>query len=322
MEQLQTKQEIAQTSIPQVQQLSKEQSLPPQRKLPEKIYRSRIEGIAPLICKDSINLEPNPILVRTVPYQWTFDEQAGDSIVVVPAGGTVSRVMTNDYAGPVMVKYLMGLATNQNLLINILDNQYGSYMMNQPIYYGTIIGTGNFPFELSDYLFVTRSQILRYDLTDLSLAPNTVRLVNDSFRLYFPAEETLFNRLSEANKISRNYFYTTDQQVTLVVSAAIQSFFITFINVADFMWNRTTFISDGAFRARIVNVATGITYTNGWIHSSMFGGNAQNYKDFEAMFICRGSQLRIDFVNLSLLPNRVFLTLTGMNYYYDRRSQV
>jgi hypothetical protein len=137
-------------------------------------------------------------------------------------------------------------------------------------------------------------------------------------RYYFQVEDEVLEKLSEASKKSRLYFYTTDRDVTLPVGAAVQTEAIKIINEADFMLYRITSEQTGDFLIRITNTNTGYRLMNGWIHSSMFAGNAQNYLDIEPMLIQRQALLKIELINLHTLPNTVYLTFSGANYYTER----
>jgi hypothetical protein len=285
-----------------------------------RIYRDNIRNIAPLISAKTGNVvcpDMNPLLKRIIPYQMVFDESGGDSVVAVAANGTATARMSVDESGPVLVEKFKGNATDTNYTVNIFDTQYQRYLMNRPIHAETIIGTGPFPFELPEPFLVNRNHALITDITNLSVLPNNIRHNFESYRFYYDKiEEELFYKMSEANKISRNYFYTTNTEVSLAVGGAIQTFQLKIINDADFMMYRITTKQDGAFRVKMQNLATGYSFSNSWVHSADFGGNSRNYMDFRvSVLMPRRSEIKFDFINLGGAGNRVFITLTGMNYY-------
>lgn len=282
----------------------------------KRIYRTDIEEIAPIVETVKKDLESNPVLSHVIPYELTFDEQNNDSVQVLAPNTTQTPRMSVDKAGPVAITELKGIATSASYMVNLYDSEYQRYISNRSLHAGTVIGTGIFPFKLPIPLILNRTQALLVDLTDISGAQNTIRHSYRGYRYYFNIEDTVFKAQSEANRISRPYFYTTDTNVSLADNNNIQSFKMTIINEANFMLHRITQVSSGAFRIRFRSLATGFSYTNGWVHSANFGGSSQNYSDIKpAMLLSKRSEIMFDFINLSGGINDVFLTFSGVNYY-------
>lgn len=282
-----------------------------------RIYRDKLEGFAPMACRDNF-LEPNPLLVGTIPYKLTFDEQSGDSTAVIPLNGTINRSMTNDKSGVISVLNLLGSATSSSYLVNIYDQQFQQYLANRALHAETIIGTAEYPYELPEELYIGRTQQLRVELTDLSGALNTIRFSFEGRKYYFAIEDIVFNRMSSANTISRPYFYTTDNDVALTAGTDIQTAYTTMVANADFMLYKTTIKTSGLCRIKITNMNTGYAYSNSWVLSTLFAGSSLHHEVLEPMLFQRKTQLRFDFINMSGAPNNVYITMAGMNYYYDR----
>lgn len=283
-------------------------------------YRKDIKNLPPLVFDEKRKIYlPNPVLVHTTPYWLTFTEDAaGSNAAIVPANSTLQRNMNNDKTALVDLRSLMGVATSNNYIVRIYDNEYQRDLSNRPLHANTIIGVSTFPNQNPIPFLLSRTQSLFFFLTDLSGAQNTIRLTWQSMRYYFNIEEKILESLSQASEFSRLYYYTTDQDVTLPVGTTVQQESISIISEADFMLHRITSEQTGDFLIRITDAATGCRYMNGWIHSSTFSGNAQNYYDIEPMLLQRKSILSIELINLDVVPNTIYLTLNGANYYYKR----
>ena len=283
----------------------------------EYLYREDVGGLAPLI-KEGSTVSPNPILVKTTPYQLVFDESSADSVVNLVANGTGRRTMTVDKAGVLDIRRLKGTFTDRDVLINIWDNEYQRYLSNNPLHVKTVIGDGTFPYEMPIPLLMHPTQTLRIELQNLTANPNAVRLCFEGQRYYFDSETFIFQRSSFANRTSRPYWYTNDADVSLAVSTNIVTAFLTIVNEADFYLHRITTDQTGPFRVRVTNVSVGRMMTNGWVHSNDFGGDAFNYMDMEPMLFQRRTQLKFELINLHSAQNDIYITFAGEHYYYER----
>ncbi len=286
----------------------------------KKIHRQDIEDLPPLIYdKNKRMYLPNPLLVHTTPYWLTFvEDSTGSNAAVVPANSTLQRNMNNDKTAVIDLRYLTGTATSNQYLINIFDVEYQRYISNRALHANTIVGVSTFPNKNPIPFLLSKTQSLFIYLTNLTASTNTIRLAWQALKYYSDINNKIIPKLSKASQISRLYYYTTDQDVSLTVSTAIQRSAITIISEADFMLYRITSEQTGDFLIRITDSNTGFRFMNGWIHSSCFSGNAQNYYDFEPMLLQRKTILNIEFINLHTATNNVYLTFTGANYYYER----
>ena len=282
-------------------------------------YREDIKDLAPIVLEGR-DLTPNPILTKTTQFQFVFDEQANDSSVAINANGTARRQMTNDKSGLIDIRDFKGVFTDSNMLVHIYDSQFSRYLSNRPLHCDTVFGTGLNPYEIPAPLKIHPTQTLIFDFTDLSGNPNNARLALNGQKYYFDSEKLLFENLSIASKIYRPYWYTTDTDISLTVGTGINTFFFTVINEADFYWDQIMTRQTGPFLIKMTNTAVGRAFTNGWIHSSNFGNNAQtNYvRTFEAMLLQRRTNIRFDIINLHTATNNIYITLGGTNYYYER----
>jgi len=283
------------------------------------VHRHDFKRVAPIVCEND-KFKPTPYLLHTVPYDFTLDDVGGDSVVTIPAGQSSQIYMTNDNSGTLLVSTLTAIYTSIEFTAQIYDAEYQRYMSNRPIHASNLLGSAQYPYELPIDLFVEKTQVIKLDLRDLSIAPNTVRVSFGAMKMYWDYEGEFLQKTTEATKISRPYFYTTDDDVTLpALATTITSANLTIVNDADFYYYTPTIYSDGAFKMKVTNSATGFGWSNGWIHSSLFGGTALHHeKKDPPMIIQRSTQLKFDFMNLSGAPNRVFLCLGGVHYYYAR----
>ncbi|HDI51233.1 MAG TPA: hypothetical protein ENF45_01260 [Bacteroidetes bacterium] len=282
------------------------------------IFREDFVNVAPLVKDEDQTLHPNPYLIRTTPFWLTFDEYAGTSTVTVPANQSIRRVMSTDKSGMVDIRRLSGKATSTELLVSIYDNEYQRFLMNRSIHYNNIIGTAYDPFILPVPLIIHQTQSLVIDLHDLSGADNVFDPAFQGYRYYFDAKHEIFDKEENASRLSRPYFYTTDDDVELQVSTDVQTAYITIVNDADFYLYAINSHQEGEYKIRITNLSTGLGWQNGWINSSNFAGRARDYSRFEPMLIQRRTQLKVDFINLHTATNKVYLTLVGAHYYYPR----
>lgn len=283
------------------------------------VFREDFQNIAPLIREDNTGvLKPNPFLVHSLPFFFTFDEIANSSNVQVPPNGTIKRIMSTDKSGIIDLRRICGTALDPNYLIYIYDNEYQRYLSNRPIHAQTIVGVADDPFLLPIPLILHQTQSLVLELTDLSGNINIVQIVFTGRRYYFDAKREVFDKASIATKISRPYFYTTDDSVALQVSNNIQSAFLTIVNDADFYLHQINAKYDDNFKIKITNLSNGLSFQNGWIAASSFSGQARDYAEFEPMLLQRRTQLKIEFINESLNINNIYLTFVGSHYYYQR----
>lgn len=282
------------------------------------VFREDFGEIAPLVADNDGVLAPNPYLVYTTNYDFTFDENAGSSSIVVPANQSIRRIMSTDRRGVVDIRRIYGRATSSDLLLSIYDNEYNRFLMNRPVHFRNIAGSAINPFLLPIPMVIHQSQSIVFDITDLSGADNTLELALKGRRYYFDAFKEVFDRASNASRLSRPYFYTTDDAVDLQIGTQIQSAYVTIVNDADFYLYDIKGYSEGDFRVKTTSLSTGIAWQNGWIHSANFMGQGNEAPYFEPMIIERRTQLKFDFVNLSAATNKIWLTLVGAHYYYPR----
>lgn len=282
------------------------------------IFREDFGNIAPLVADNDGVLAPNPYLVYTTDYDLTFDENAGSSSITVPANQSLRRIISTDRRGAVDIRRIYGKATSPDLLVSIYDNEYQRFLMNRPVHFRNIAGSAINPFLLPIPLIIHQSQSLVLDITDLSGADNTIDLAFKGRRYYFDAFKEVFDKASNASRLSRPYFYTTDDAVDLQVGTQIQSAYVTIVNDADFYLYGRNGYSEGDFKVKITSLSTGLAWQNGWIHSANFMGQANEAPYFEPMIVERRTQLKFDFINLSAATNKIWLTLIGAHYYYPR----
>jgi hypothetical protein len=288
-----------------------------------RIYQNQLDNVAPLIVDATGCYKPNPVLLKMLPYNLVLDPLNNDSVATVSANGTLDRKMTIDEAGPLLVTNLKAFATSNDYLINIFDTEYGRYLSNRQIHARTIMGNGDFPFFLPIPLIMSRTQSIVNTFTDLSGLPNAIRPAYEGYRLYFKAESVFFNNMGEANKIGRPYFFTSDTSLSLLVTPNIQSFIVTALSEADFSLYRITKhnIAGGTFLIRIFDTLNMQPWTNGFVHSSLIGGTGLNYSTMKPQPVLqRKTKLQLDIINLAAFPHEIFITFSGVNYYYQRRD--
>lgn len=253
---------------------------------------------------------PNPALLNSIPYEWTFDDQGGDNLVLIPANGMATRILSNDRAASLDLLLLKGTATTTDLLISIYDIEFSRYLANGPLHWETIVGTNKFPYQFSIPLVIGKTQTLKMEFTNLTNAQSTARVVLAGFK------DFLGQGIPMPRGRRRIYWYTTENAITLPNSSDSQFAYIT-ITTADFAWRWTSAKSDGPFKIKITNQSTGLDYANGWIHSDTWAGTSQNYLALEPRLLTERAQLKLEIINLHNATNRVFITLSGENYYHE-----
>lgn len=292
------------------------------------VARGRVEGIkrkdfvdiAPLVC-DGGRLRPNPYLVSTIPYEFTLDDVGGDSVASVAALSSSQRTLTNDKSGDISAINVKGVATSEELLVSLYDVEYSRELSNRPLHWKTFVGTGAFPYKLPCPLHVRNTMALKATFRDLSGAPNAARLSLGGHRYYFDYSKEFLPHSTAATKLSRPYFYTAAEDISLPAdNTVLVTTKFTIVNDADFLLSRiTAHAPSGAFRILLRNMSTGIAFSNGWLHSSIFAGTNINHYDLDApMLFQRRSDIQINIYNLSGVAGSVYLNFGGTHYYYDR----
>ena len=298
--------------------------------LAKTIKAFEFKDIPPLIRRNG-KLEPNPLLVGTIPYYLTLDDLGGDNVLVVPASGTASRTMSNDVVADVELIAFMGAFTSPDCLINIRDEARKDVFMNRPIHSTTIIGQRIFPYMLPCRIPVYKKQQLKIDVTDLSGAINNVRFAFYGHRYYWDIKNDFYSKFPEDDdKVrmnSRPYFYTTQDDITLpAVLGATANGFMTIIEDADFFVNGINAFSSAPFAVKITNASSGnVQWSNSFIMDDAFNGTiapatgANNFLKFpQPLCLQRRANIKIEFRNLTAAANRIFLTLAGTHIYYER----
>lgn len=289
------------------------------------LYRQDLEKIAPYIKdflpdKQCYEVIPNPILVHTMPYQLVFDEAGNDSFLLLPLNGQNQNTMNNDEGGTIDIHRFKATATSTNCLIQIRDDENKRDLCSRAVHYETILGNGLRPFDLVMPLTLHKTEQLTITGTDLSGAANTLRFAFEGQRYYFDSDKEWFNKTNIVTRFARPYFYTTDEDVTLAVGAT-QTSYITIIAEADFFLSTITARSTGPFLIKSFDLTTQAGYSNSWVHSDVFAGNAQFYRRLKTdMIIQRHSKLKLDIRNLHVAPNDIYITLSGWHWYGDVSS--
>jgi hypothetical protein len=290
-----------------------------EKPLRKAIYRQDLTNLAPIYQKDGRYI-PNPLLIKTTMYHFTFDEANQDSVVNLTPLAQLSGTLTNDKSGVLDIRRIRANATSTDLLLNIFDTQYSRDLSNRPLHFETLFGTAaNLENWLPAPLIISPTQTLRIDLTDRSNNNNAVRVNFPGRKYYFDSEDMVYDNLSIATRMSRPYFYTPETNVVLPAATGTNSYFFTIVNEADFYLTRISTRQDNPFLIRLTNRAVGRMFTNGWIHSDNFGTNPTLSLKFEPMLLQRRTQIQLEIQNL--VPgstNTVFITFHGIHYYYER----
>lgn len=293
------------------------------------IYRRDFKNAPPLVCMSPSNkVELNPFLVHTIPYELTFDPIGSDSVTTVLANSNAIVTFTNDRSGDIDIRNLKGTATNTNLTVNIYDGEYSRYLSNRPLHWNTLVGTGDYPYDMVTPLTLHRTQALRAEFRELSGVNSDVRINFGGQRYYFESQRDFFDKSGPSTMFSRPYFYTTDNDLVLPANNVdLITGKFTIVSDADFFLQRIThypvtagFIRDPNYRIVIRNISTGLQFSNGWIIGDNYFGDNQNYRDYEfpGMILQRRTEIQVNCYNLNAVPKTIFLTFAGTQYYFDR----
>lgn len=283
---------------------------------PSLVYQETLSDLAPFVAlrEGGVDrIEPNPLLLKSKPYYFTFDEQAGDSVVTLAAGGSDRRKLTNDRAGLIDCRHIVGSSTGA---FSAWINDGRRYLSNRPLHSSILLGNGQRPFPLPLPIYIAHSGNIIIDFVDLSGAPNSIRMAFPSLRYALEYKE-LMRMLSPAAKVSMPFFYTTDSDIVIAGAGGEATGYMTIDSQGDFYAQRPLFASTGAFLVRISD-ATGHEFMNGWIHSSMIGGSGEYSWSFEPQIFQRSGQIKLRFLDVSGAPNQIWFAFAGYNAYYQR----
>ncbi len=283
---------------------------------PTLVYQEILTDLAPFIVvreDGTEHVEPNPILKKSKPYYFTFDESGGDSVVSLSALGSDRRKMTNDRDGIIDCRHIVGKSTGA---FTAWINDGRRYLSNRPLHSSLLLGNGQRPFSLPMPIYVPHSGSFTIDLVDLSDALNSIRLAFPAMR-YALEYKDIMKMLSPAAKVSTPFFYTTDSDIVISSGNGEVTGYMTIDTQGDFYAKMPLFASTGAFLVRISD-ASGAEFGNGWIHSDMIGGNGQYNWSFEPQLFKRGGQIKLRFKDVSGVANQIWFAFAGYNAYYER----
>lgn len=284
------------------------------------------KDVPPVVKKNGI-LRPNPFLYGVVPHYLTLDNEQSTGVpaVAVSANSTERRVMSNDVSGYIAVDKLMAKATSDSYLVQLYDPNFHRNLSNSALHAETFLGNGDYPFKLPYPLILDHSQQVEPEITDLSGSTNTIEFAFSGHRFFWDVHQRYLDKINkdfDRNYINaRPFFYTTTADIQLTGNGTGKGL-IKILDDADFLLHRITVKSDGIFRVRPVYNKTFEAWSNADIHSDNFGGNNLNYWDFEQpMLIERKKEVELNFTDLSGSTNNIYVTLTGVHYYYERHCE-
>ncbi|WP_372365413.1 hypothetical protein [Candidatus Uabimicrobium sp. HlEnr_7] len=279
----------------------------------EKLGKNR-----PPFLKKGEKILPNNIRQQVSIYQMVIDPQNADSVLTVSGNSNASANMSNNRSGIIDIRKFMESSTSKDYKIKILNNNTDQMITSGGIHARAILGTGKRPFSVWP-LFIDKSNSITIIVDDLSGSSNSIRPCFECFKYYFNVFEHMAPSYRELLKKSSFFIYTTDDDVLLASSASdVKKAFITINSNHDFELKRITFHSDGDFLVRIASDDGRKDMTNGWVHSSCFGGDGEYFEDFEqSILLERTTKIQIEMKNLSGAANNVYFALSGIAYFME-----
>lgn len=289
----------------------------PQGKL---IYPEEFINIAPLIVGKNGRPLPNPMESANAPFYFSFEPDIdGSSIVTLAPGDSTLRILKNDKESPITLTGLIVDSTDV-FTVQIYDGAYSQFMSNREIHSETIAGDRFFPYMFPYPILIDELQFLRVQLQNISTVQNTIQFTFIGATHFWDIKSFFKETMAVKYGIGiRPFWYTTNQNIDIDPAITTkQQGIVTMIDNADFEMKRLTQTSTGNYNVRPFMNKRGNAWSNFSIPNVLLGGDGKNYWDFPELMIQRLSDLAFEFTDLSGVDNEIFVTLHGINYYYDR----
>jgi hypothetical protein len=272
----------------------------------------------------------NPVKRHVRPF-WLTSQGPGPTpqVVAIPAGGTTNPIpYPVDIQGSFEIFYIMFEADDPRIDVNIFDPGTRRSWSNRPIRLGTIAGTATRPFYLPEsYLLNTDNgpRDLQVTFTDVSGAPNNVRMVFYGRRLYQneapPDVQEEMVKYMQKKERTNVYFLTSRDPITIpplgILSGPTAAIFEA-TDEADTEVMKTTFVADGLFTFQLRELRSNRTLGNNPIISTSGWGTGQFPFVFQETFLIeRNYDVAFELTDLSGESNNVFPTMIARRLYYQ-----
>lgn len=255
-----------------------------------------------------------------------------NNALVIPANQAVQQtIMSVSGEGPAAIHAFAAQRTGAcRVFMQIQDGARPRGLMNGGCHIDTIFGNylaGSRSYFLPEALYVDETRAVVITLTDISAAPNTVRLSLEAQRLLTRyADHSLSrvrDRMEKRQYLTMPYFYTFDGGFVDALGPAgtVTNGTITIGQDSHFQLMQLTAVATsglGSFDLNITDVGTGESIinaplsTNFAVSSGVIVGNAAfPYRFHEPIFYERHTKLLVAITNRVAGTNRVFLTLGG-----------
>lgn len=135
-----------------------------------------------------LSLQGNKVRQGTAPwearkYQAQIPMTYVVNIEALAANASTTAAVSIDVDSDFMVQKITGIFTGAASLV-LADGGRERWWMDKAVYIDTIVGNGQFPFVMTSPRFIYRGSPLSVNISDLSGATNTIRLVFHGVKLY------------------------------------------------------------------------------------------------------------------------------------------
>lgn len=272
--------------------------------------------------RDGRVLAVNKRRLAEMPY-FLLTNPPRNTVEIAANQGSPMNIMMVSGEGPAqLVSFGHEKTADMRVFLQIQDGQMMRGLMNGSVHIDTIMGTGRQPYRLPEALYLDELRSLQITFTDISGAPNTVRVAALCSRFLAqqvdPAMERIRNRLNNRQYLSTPYWYTLDEgPITLGIGATATPQ-ITIGQESHFQLMQMSAVSTGLFDIDIVDTQRGESIISGPqdvhypIGSDLILGNGNfPYRFHEPRLFQVGQRLVVTLTNRDAAPNTIHLTLGG-----------
>jgi hypothetical protein len=276
----------------------------------------------------------NPAKRYTKPFWLTTDPVT----VSIAGGGSSDPIpMIVDQTGHFEIAYMTYIATG-DFLLTIFDAGRRYTWMNRPIHIQTIAGTGQRPLILPESYFLNvakGSRMLTVQFTDLSGAPNDIRLVLHGRRYLYneaPAEiSKYFEEYFSTKERTSVFFLTTEKALTNILTGTSDNteFRVTsdayfeIIKLTAFAHKHGDPTTPAVYEFKLTEYASGRALMPGYVRGELGFGTAQYpFIPYESYLLERDYRIRLDITNLSAFDGDFYFTLIGRRVPFPEQVQL
>jgi hypothetical protein len=291
------------------------------------------------------NLIINPRKIDVQSF-WLTPDAPANPINLAAAAGAASGPVTFSVSqdGPFEAFYLVhdrqvtatpNVQSAQDCFVDIYDEGAKLRLVNRAVHIDTLFGrkltappaagvlqAGVLPHLLAETLWVhaTRSLVMQF-VNGAAAVAQTIWPIVVGRRFYGYANpsaemaQTVEKRSARARLTTPFWMVPDNADPTLLASATGVAFIRT-PTVGHFEWHKLMVLSTGAFRFQVTDSRNGRRITNDWVHvNAGTGAGPVPLVLPEPILFQPNTQVRLDFVDLSVAPNTIYFTLAGRMIY-------